>query len=91
MAKTVELAITLACWYGFCCLDSSSIFEKSCIQFSMFFVAEGCTVLYWSRTSDRVGRRPVIMAGLLGLSLSMYSFGLSKTFVGLVIRCILLV
>lgn len=37
--------------------------------------------------SDHVGRRPVIMTGLLGLSLSMYCFGLSKTFWGAVFRC----
>ncbi|KAH9481794.1 Major facilitator-type transporter psiT2 [Psilocybe cubensis] len=52
---------------------------------SLFFVAEACTVLYWSRTSDQIGRKPVIMSGLLGLSLSMYCFGLSKTFWGLVL------
>ncbi|KAF9554755.1 major facilitator superfamily multidrug-resistance, DHA1 sub-family, partial [Agrocybe pediades] len=52
---------------------------------SMFFVAEGLTVLFWSRLSDRIGRKPVIIIGLLGLSLSMYSFGLSKTFVHLMI------
>ncbi|KAF4613873.1 hypothetical protein D9613_008010 [Agrocybe pediades] len=51
----------------------------------MFFVAEGLTVLFWSRLSDRIGRKPVIIIGLLGLSLSMYSFGLSKTFVHLMI------
>ncbi|KAF4614265.1 hypothetical protein D9613_008002 [Agrocybe pediades] len=52
---------------------------------SIFFVAEGCTVLFWSRLSDGIGRRLVIMTGLLGLSLSMFAFGLSKTFTGLVI------
>jgi MFS family permease len=44
------------------------------------------TVLHWSRISDRVGRKPVILTGLFGLSLSMYCFGLSKTFWGLVLR-----
>ncbi|KAJ3491794.1 hypothetical protein NLI96_g448 [Meripilus lineatus] len=42
------------------------------------------TVLYWSRLSDRYGRKPVILTGLFGLSLSMYSFGLSRTYWGAV-------
>lgn len=43
------------------------------------------TVLHWSRVSDRVGRKPVILVGLFGLSLSMYCFGLSRSFWRLVI------
>ncbi|KZT73114.1 member of major facilitator superfamily multidrug-resistance, DHA1 sub-family [Daedalea quercina L-15889] len=52
---------------------------------SLFFATQAMTVLHWSRLSDRVGRKPVIMTGLFGLSLSMYSFGLSRTFWGLVV------
>ncbi|KAI6123310.1 MFS multidrug-resistance DHA1 sub-family [Pisolithus thermaeus] len=52
---------------------------------SLFFAAQALTVLHWSQISDRVGRKPVLLTGLFGLSLSMYSFGLSKTFVGLVL------
>ncbi|KAH9926833.1 MFS general substrate transporter [Amylocystis lapponica] len=51
---------------------------------SLFFATQAVTVLHWSRISDHVGRRPVIMTGLLGLSMSMYCFGLSRTFWGLV-------
>ncbi|KAF9048269.1 MFS general substrate transporter [Hymenopellis radicata] len=51
---------------------------------SLFFLTQACTVLHWSRLSDRIGRKPVILFGLCGLSLSMYCFGLSKTFPGLV-------
>ncbi|TRM65076.1 major facilitator superfamily domain-containing protein [Schizophyllum amplum] len=52
---------------------------------SLFFLTQAMTVLHWSRTSDRVGRKPVILIGLFGLSVSMYLFGLSKTFTGLVL------
>ncbi|KAF7795982.1 hypothetical protein EIP86_007151 [Pleurotus ostreatoroseus] len=52
---------------------------------SIFFATQAMTVLHWSRLSDHVGRRPVIMIGLFGLSLSMYCFGLSKTFWGAVL------
>ncbi|PFH47258.1 hypothetical protein AMATHDRAFT_152581 [Amanita thiersii Skay4041] len=52
---------------------------------SIFYIAQALTMLHWSRISDRVGRKPIILAGLAGLSLSMYCFGLSTTFWGLVI------
>lgn len=55
---------------------------------SLFFATQALTVLHWSRLSDIAGRRPVILLGLFGLSMSMYSFGLSKTFWGLVFRCV---
>jgi len=55
------------------------------IMQSVFFLSQAFTVLHWSSTSDRVGRKPVILIGLFGLSLSMYCFGLSRTFWGLVL------
>ncbi|EAU85340.2 hypothetical protein CC1G_07610 [Coprinopsis cinerea okayama7 len=55
------------------------------IMHSIFFLTQALTVLHWSRLSDTIGRKPVIIMGLTGLSLSMYSFGLSKTFWGLVL------
>ncbi|KAF8589027.1 MFS general substrate transporter [Ramaria rubella] len=47
---------------------------------SLFFVTEALTILQWGRLSDRIGRRPVLLFGLFGLSLSMLSFGLAHTF-----------
>ncbi|KAF8886144.1 major facilitator superfamily domain-containing protein [Infundibulicybe gibba] len=56
---------------------------------SLFFLTEAIMVLQWSRLSDRVGRRPVLLFGLVGASLSMLLFGLSRTFWTLVIsRCL---
>ncbi|KAF9560717.1 member of major facilitator superfamily multidrug-resistance, DHA1 sub-family [Agrocybe pediades] len=52
---------------------------------SIFFLTQAFTVLHWSRISDSIGRKPVILTGLLGLSCSMYCFGLSRTFWGLVL------
>ena len=52
----------------------------------MFFVAQALTTLHWNRLSDHVGRKPVILAGLFGISISMFLFGLSNTFGGLVLR-----
>jgi MFS family permease len=55
---------------------------------SLFFLTEACTIFHWTRVSDQVGRKPVLLIGLFGLSASMYCFGLSTTFWGLVVsRC----
>lgn len=46
-------------------------------------------MLYWSRLSDHIGRKPVLLVGLMGLSVSNLCFGLSRTFWTLVAsRCI---
>ncbi|KAG8213658.1 MFS general substrate transporter [Butyriboletus roseoflavus] len=56
---------------------------------SLFFVTQAMTVLQWSRASDHIGRKPVLLLGVFGLSISMFCFGLSRTFTGLVLsRCI---
>jgi MFS family permease len=56
------------------------------LQESLFFATEALTVLQWSRLSDHVGRKPVLLIGLLGTSASMLCFGLSRTFWRLVLR-----
>jgi len=52
---------------------------------SVFFFAECFTVVQWGYLSDRLGRRPVLLLGPLGLTLSMLFFGASTTYVPLVI------
>ncbi|KAI6044366.1 major facilitator superfamily domain-containing protein [Pisolithus marmoratus] len=69
--------------------DDSSIGYYVGLMHSLFFVTEACTIFHWSRVSDQIGRKPVLMTGLFGLSISMYCFGLSNTFWGLVLsRCL---
>lgn len=53
-------------------------------QESTFFLVETLFVLQWGRLSDKIGRKPVVLIGLLGLALSMLFFGLSRTFPALV-------
>lgn len=53
---------------------------------SLLYLAQALTVLSWSRLSDRIGRRPVLLMGLTGACISMICFGLSTTFWSLVIR-----
>ncbi|OAX31630.1 MFS general substrate transporter [Rhizopogon vinicolor AM-OR11-026] len=52
---------------------------------SVFFVAQALTTLHRNSLSDHVGRKPVILTGLFGISMSMFLFGLSETFGGLVL------
>ncbi|KAF8622857.1 hypothetical protein AX15_006701 [Amanita polypyramis BW_CC] len=55
---------------------------------STFFFAEAFSVVPWGMASDRYGRRPVLLLGPLGLSLVMLSFGMSTTYLPLVVfRC----
>ncbi|KII95734.1 hypothetical protein PLICRDRAFT_227118 [Plicaturopsis crispa FD-325 SS-3] len=56
---------------------------------SVFFVAEALTIFTWSRASDHLGRKPILLTGMFGLCISMLFFGLSRTFVQLVVsRCL---
>jgi MFS family permease len=58
-------------------------------QHSTFFLVETLFVLQWGRLSDRIGRKPVVLVGLLGLTLSTLSVALSRTFLALVAsRCL---
>ncbi|KAI6042028.1 major facilitator superfamily domain-containing protein [Pisolithus marmoratus] len=69
--------------------DDSRIGYYAGLVHSLFFVSEACTIFHWSRASDQIGRKPVLLTGLLGLSISTCCFGLSKTFLALILsRCL---
>ena len=55
---------------------------------SLYFAAEAVTVLQWSRLSDHVGRKPVLLCGLIGTLVASILFGLSRSFSALVFRCV---
>ncbi|KAL8842930.1 MAG: hypothetical protein Q9170_000334 [Blastenia crenularia] len=46
---------------------------------SAFAFAEFSTGILWGRLSDRIGRKPVLMAGLIGTLLSMLVFGFATS------------
>ncbi|KAF7986457.1 hypothetical protein HWV62_31231 [Athelia sp. TMB] len=55
---------------------------------SAFYATEAICVLQWGRASDRLGRKPILLGGLLGMTLSMLGFGLSRKFWSVVLaRC----
>ncbi|KAI0833694.1 major facilitator superfamily domain-containing protein [Trametes gibbosa] len=55
---------------------------------SCFYAVEAICVLQWGRASDRIGRKPVLLGGLLGLTLSMIGFGVSRQYWAIVLsRC----
>ncbi len=49
-------------------------------QLSVYYLAEAVTVLQWNRLSDHVGRKPILLSGLLGTTVSITLFGLSRSF-----------
>ncbi|KAG2146246.1 major facilitator superfamily domain-containing protein [Suillus clintonianus] len=64
--------------------DESQVGHYVGILQSSYFTAQALTILPWSQLSDHIGRKPLILTALFAIAVSMFSFGLSKNFVGLV-------
>ena len=47
---------------------------------SAYAVAEALTSMGWGALSDRVGRKPIVLSGLVGVALSSLIFGLSQSY-----------
>ncbi|KAK4686733.1 hypothetical protein P7C73_g3383, partial [Tremellales sp. Uapishka_1] len=47
---------------------------------SIFAFSSVLFMYQWGKLSDRIGRKPVIIGGLFGLSFSLFIFGISRTF-----------
>lgn len=50
------------------------------ILISAFSLAEACSGMYWGGVSDRVGRKPVVICGILGTMSSLLLVGLAPNF-----------
>ncbi|KAG1768477.1 MFS multidrug-resistance DHA1 sub-family [Suillus occidentalis] len=64
--------------------DESMVGHYVGILHLSYYTAQALTVLHWSQLSDHIGRRPLILTALFAIAVSMFSFGLSRTFIGLV-------
>lgn len=47
---------------------------------SAYAVAEAITSMGWGTLSDRIGRKPVVLFGLVGVAISSLIFGFAKTY-----------
>ncbi|POW20878.1 hypothetical protein PSHT_03066 [Puccinia striiformis] len=47
---------------------------------SIFSLAQFSTIILWGELSDRIGRKSVLLIGLIGVSISTLAFGLSSSF-----------
>lgn len=45
----------------------------------LFSLTQLCTIVHWGGLSDRIGRKPVIIIGLSGVTVATLCFGLSRT------------
>lgn len=53
---------------------------------SLHYATEAATVLQWSRFSDYIGRKPILLLSLVGSVVSTLLFGLCRSFWALVLR-----
>ncbi|KAG2359958.1 major facilitator superfamily domain-containing protein [Suillus spraguei] len=56
---------------------------------SSSYVAQTLTILYWCQLSDCIGRKPLILMALFAIASTMLSFGLSRSFLGLLVSRII--
>ena len=52
---------------------------------SVFFLSQSLVVFFWGRLSDRIGRKPVILSSLVAIAVSTCCFGLSHTYLSLIV------
>lgn len=52
---------------------------------STFALVQFMTIFFWGRLSDRIGRKPVLLFGLLGTFLSVNCFGLARSLPAMIV------
>lgn len=66
-------------------VDPAKVGYRAGLIEGLFTFSQFLTILQWGRLSDRIGRKPVIIFGMAGASVSVLAFGLSKTFIMMVV------
>jgi MFS family permease len=67
--------------------DARKVGYYTGIIVSLHYAVAAATSFQWNRLSDYVGRKPVLLTCLLGTTISILLFGLSHSFLALVLRC----
>ncbi|KAF8742716.1 hypothetical protein AX14_002525 [Amanita brunnescens Koide BX004] len=69
--------------------DPSRIGLYSGIVESSFAVVQLCSIYQWAKLSDAIGRRPIIIGAPLGIAITTLWFGLSRTYLQILVsRCL---
>ncbi|KAF8267245.1 MFS general substrate transporter [Lactarius quietus] len=69
--------------------DARKVGYYTGIIMSLHYASEAATAFPWNRLSDHVGRRPVLLSCLAGTTIAVLLFGLSHSFLALVLsRCL---
>ncbi|KAH9005446.1 MFS general substrate transporter [Lactarius hatsudake] len=69
--------------------DARTVGYYTGIIVSLYYVVGAVTSFQWNRLSDHVGRKPVLLSCLVGTTLATLLFGLSRSFLALVLsRCL---
>ncbi|KAF3386438.1 putative peptide/nitrate transporter [Penicillium rolfsii] len=56
---------------------------------SLFSLTQAMVMIYWGRAADRIGRKPVLVYSLFGVTLATGLFGFAKTILQMILfRCI---
>ncbi|KAF8503892.1 MFS general substrate transporter [Hysterangium stoloniferum] len=64
--------------------DKSKVGYYAGLFDTAYSITEAMFVLQWSCLSDRIGRKPVLLFGIMGQALSATLFGMSKTYATLI-------
>ncbi|KAF8527517.1 MFS general substrate transporter [Hysterangium stoloniferum] len=59
--------------------DPAAVGYYSGLIESCFFVTEAIFVFFWAMISDRIGRKPVVLFGSMGLAIALLGFGFSTS------------
>ncbi|KAN0136088.1 major facilitator superfamily [Lactarius tabidus] len=69
--------------------DARKVGYYTGIIMSLHYATEAATAFQWNRLSDHIGRRPVLLTCLAGTTIAVLLFGLSHSFLALVLsRCL---
>lgn len=55
------------------------------LQESIFATVQIITIMPFTYAADRTGRKPLILAGMLGVAISLVLFGISTTFLSMIL------